>query len=492
MGHGKTARAEGPANFWLRRSRQEWTGLYVVLLAIISLLVLCALICMHLWVDQMMPGSRFSWPGFALLLSLAVFAERYVIRVGERLEISAGILAYLVSGAILGPLAAFLIAVVGQLSMSRQESWEKKVCDAGSFGIMAGSSAVFYWALVAWIGHSPLVLAAIGAATGVYFQVLNYLIYLPVAWLRGGVGPQAFWREAFKPFLPFDLFFLAISLGLIHIYRLYSQRDASAFGIYSVLLIALCLLPIIGLIYAFRAYSHQLELADLNAQLARRNESLALQSIASQVTALDLKDNYTASHSAAVALWATDIATDMGLDSDQVNLTQLASLLHDIGKIGVPDELLNSPAKLDPVAWALVETHCVNGHKILSRIDQFDELAKVVLHHHERWDGKGYPDKLSGNQIPLASRIICVADSYSAMVSNRPYRDALSVQMAKAELWNHKGGQFDSEIVDCFLGILRRHDAAYQLGDSVDFSMELDKVKFLSELPVNFERTRRG
>lgn len=485
MGRGNTARAASPVSFWLRRTRAEWAGLYIVVLAVVSVLLLCALVYVQLDVDSMTPRGRFSWPGFVLLLFLAVFAERYVIRVGRGIELSAGVLAFLVSGAILGPLAAFVIAVAGQLPAIQTREWQRYVCYTASFGIMGGSSGAFYWALVASIGSRSIILVAIGAAAAVFFQVLNYAIYLPIAWLRRGIGAGAFWREAFKPFLPFDLFFLAISLGLIHIYRLYSVRDSSFLGLYSVLLIALCLLPVVGLIYAFRAYSHQLELADLNAQLARRNESLALQSIAGQVTALDLKDNYTASHSAAVSQWATDIAIEMGLDSSQVNLTQLASLLHDIGKIGVPDGVLNSTKGLDSLSAALIESHCVNGHKILSNIDQFDELARVVLHHHERWDGAGYPDRLRGEAIPLVSRIICVADSYSAMVSNRPYRRALPVEMARGELDKQKGTQFDSDIVDCFLHILGGRDEAYQRGEAADFSVELQKVKFLRELPIS-------
>jgi HD-GYP domain-containing protein (c-di-GMP phosphodiesterase class II) len=136
------------------------------------------------------------------------------------------------------------------------------------------------------------------------------------------------------------------------------------------------------------------------------------------------------------------------------------------------------------VGAALVESHCVNGHKILSTIDQFDELARVVLHHHERWDGAGYPGRLQGEAIPLVSRIICVADSYSAMVSDRPYRKALPVELARGELDRQKGSQFDSEVVDCFLYVLGSRDDAYQHGEAADFTVELQKVKFLRELPI--------
>ena len=345
-----------------------------------------------------------------------------------------------------------------------------------------------YWLMLDLTGKagadSAIVVAAVGVTAGVIFQLFNFIVATPIPWLRRGVRPLAVWREGFAPFLPFHFFFLAISLGLIYIYRLYVLRPGGVSQIYSTLLIMLCLLPVLGLIYAFRAFAHQRELAQHNEALALRNERLFLQAVKSQVTALDVKDNYTARHSAAVALWATDIAEAMALPKHEQNVTHLASLVHDVGKIGVPDEVLNFPGRLDREAWVLVETHCQNGHKILKTIDQFDELAEVILYHHEKYDGSGYPMGLVGEAIPLISRIICVADSYSAMVSDRPYRKALSAEVAKGELRKHAGKQFDPEIVDCFLKVLSEHDLAYQRGELADFDLEFSSDRFLRELPA--------
>ncbi len=249
----------------------------------------------------------------------------------------------------------------------------------------------------------------------------------------------------------------------------------------------LCLLPVVGLIYAFRAYAHQRDLAIHNARLAVRNERLALEAVASHVTALDLKDDYTAQHSAAVAQWATDIAKAMRLPDQQVHLIHLAGLLHDVGKIGVPDELLKSSHHLDAEDWALIESHCFHGHKILARVEQFQELADVVLHHHERYDGNGYPHGLAARDIPLESRIIAVADAYSAMISQRPYGPPLPTLVAEAELEFRKGSQFDPEVVDYFLELLHKRGEAYRLGMKADFRMEVQDVKFLRELPVEPE-----
>jgi len=240
---------------------------------------------------------------------------------------------------------------------------------------------------------------------------------------------------------------------------------------------------VVGLIYSFRAYANQRELARGNERLARRNERLALQAIASQITALDLKDNYTARHSASVALWARDIAASLGLGEKERNLVHLASLLHDVGKIGVPDELLKSPNRLNAENWSFMEGHCLNGYRILRNISQFEGLATVVLSHHEHYDGNGYPQGLAGEDIPLFSRIICVADSYSAMVSRRPYGPPLSTEVAMAELEYKKGSQFDPLVADAFLAVLGEHDEDYRRGVEVDFHMEVDRIKYLRDLP---------
>jgi len=285
------------------------------------------------------------------------------------------------------------------------------------------------------------------------------------------------------------MFFLIVTVALIAIYHLYLSQNpgVNPAGLYPTLLVLLCLLPVVGLIYAFRAYGYQRGLAQTNEQLARRNERLALQAIASQVTALDLKDNYTARHSASVARWATDIAEHMGLSRSECNLAHLAGLLHDVGKIGVPDEILKSSRRLDAASWSCVDGHCENGYRILRNVEVFGTLAKVVLCHHERYDGSGYPLRLRGEEIPLVSRIICVADSYSAMVSHRPYGPPLSVEEAMMELESNKGRQFDPQVVDAFLAVLSEHDERYRQGSDLDFELEMKRTRFLRELPLEPE-----
>ncbi len=312
-----------------------------------------------------------------------------------------------------------------------------------------------------------------GLITGAIYQFINFVLYIPVTYARYGYGPRVFLRQGFQPFLPYHLFFLAVSLGLVWIFNR-SQ---------SIIAFLLLLLPVLGLIFSFRAYNALRTQAAENKALALRNQRLAMQSIAALLNSVNAKDHYTSRHSAAVAQWATAIAERMGLSPGEVELTHLASLMHDVGKIGIPDRVLKGSGPLDLSDRALMNTHPQLSYDILSDIDDFRDVARVVLHHHERYDGFGYPQGVVGEEIPLISRIISVADSYSAMMMDRPYRDRLPVSVAKDELRKNRGTQFDPRVVDEFLTLLEEHYTAYQMGDEADFKLEFQKVKFLRELP---------
>jgi len=485
VGREDSISLSSPSSFWSLLQRTGWLGLYVVGLAVAAAGLMALLIIYEVSWPASSDSGFFAWPGLLVFVAIGVFAEKYTVRVGRGMEVSAGFLAFFLAAAIVGPLGSLVVAVTSQVWLIRRSDWQRGVCFASALGLAAGCSALLYWALSGRFDASEVTVAGIGFLSGLLFQAVNYVVFIPVSWIRRGMKPAALWREGFQPFLPFHFFFLSISLGLIFIYRYYvngAGPDTPGMLWKSTLLIIVCILPVLGLIYAFRAFAHQRELARHNAALARRNERLALQAVASQVTALDLKDNYTARHSAAVAQWSHDIAKALKLSAHDQNVTHLAGLLHDVGKIGVPDDVLNCPGKLDPVSWALVETHAQNGQKILSNIDQFDELANVVLYHHEHYGGGGYPHGAAGDAIPLISRIICVADSYSAMVSDRPYRKRLPVDVATGELEAKKGIQFDPAVVETFLGLLQHAPAAYREGEMADFRVEFQKVKFLRDL----------
>jgi HD-GYP domain-containing protein (c-di-GMP phosphodiesterase class II) len=170
-------------------------------------------------------------------------------------------------------------------------------------------------------------------------------------------------------------------------------------------------------------------------------------------SAVDAKDTYTCGHSQRVALFGREIATRAGLSESQVERIYMAGLLHDVGKIGVSEEVLRKPGKLTDEEFTQMKQHVEIGARILKDVRQIDDLIPGVLYHHERYDGKGYPHNLAAQDIPLVARILCVADCFDAMTSNRTYRKALPIEVALMEIRRCAGTQFDPLLADAFLSI---------------------------------------
>lgn len=170
--------------------------------------------------------------------------------------------------------------------------------------------------------------------------------------------------------------------------------------------------------------------------------------------ALSARDGYTGEHSAETLELVTAVTEQLALPGEQVETISDVALLHDIGKIGIPNEVLHEPGKLNDEQWEIMKQHPVIGERIVARIPGLEDVATAIRHEHERWDGKGYPDGLKGSSIPLASRIVLVCDAYHAMTSDRPYREAMPVSDARAELVRHAGTQFDPVVVGALLSSL--------------------------------------
>ena len=191
------------------------------------------------------------------------------------------------------------------------------------------------------------------------------------------------------------------------------------------------------------------ELAELKRLAAGPDKAARYRAAASLAKAVDARDTYTGSHSERVTELAARVAVRLGLDAEQVELTRLAASLHDLGKLAIPEELLQNPGTLTDSQRLVLERHPQIGFRMRDSLG-VDLIAHLVLHHHERWDGAGYPDGLSGEQIPLGSRIIFVTDAYDAMTSDRTYRPRRSSRAALAELERCAGSQFDPGIVAAF------------------------------------------
>jgi putative nucleotidyltransferase with HDIG domain len=201
-------------------------------------------------------------------------------------------------------------------------------------------------------------------------------------------------------------------------------------------------------------------------QLDHKNSELRtayIQTIRALAEAIDAKDAYTRGHSERVAVYASRIARQMSLRKELIERVYFAGLLHDVGKIGVPDAIITKPDRLDEDEYREIMKHPEIGAKILEPVEFLRSVVPCVRHHHEWYDGcnRGYPDRLAGDQIPLPSRVIVVADTVEAMTSDRPYRKALSIDVVISELHKYSGTQFDPVVVDAFLRLLEDEGEAF-------------------------------
>lgn len=185
-------------------------------------------------------------------------------------------------------------------------------------------------------------------------------------------------------------------------------------------------------------------------------QNLSLQSITTIANTIDAKDEYTKGHSQRVAEYSSALARELGMSEEECSNIHKIALLHDIGKIGVPDSILNKPGKLTDEEFFIMKQHPTVGGDILKDIRLLPDLDVGAKYHHERYDGRGYPSGLKGEEIPLIARIICIADSYDAMSSNRVYRKGLADDWILAEIERCKGAQFDPKLADAFLNLLHK------------------------------------
>ena len=205
---------------------------------------------------------------------------------------------------------------------------------------------------------------------------------------------------------------------------------------------------------------------DRTKQLDGKNTELRtayIQTIRALAEAIDAKDSYTRGHSERVAVYASRLGDRMGLRKELIERIYFAGLLHDVGKIGIPDAIISKPARLTPEEYEEIKKHPEIGAKILEPVEFLRSIVPCVRHHHEWFDGgkKGYPDRLAGDQIPLPARVIVVADTVEAMTSDRPYRKALSIDVVVSELHKYSGTQFDPVVVDAFLTLLEAEGDAF-------------------------------
>jgi putative nucleotidyltransferase with HDIG domain len=407
------------------------------------------------------------WAVLGLALAAAL-AERSTVTLTNTAQASPAVLPTLFAAVVLGPLVA---AVVFSASM---------LGDPELFGRDPNSKSQFQflkWAnytSVRFIVGGTMGLSAAGVMGAVSNEVGAIVAATLAASLVGELLEVAFSavtarvrgiaaRDIVRTILPIAITSVAVYAPIAAVLTLaYSQVSPWTAPLF--------LIPAIAANRLFGLFREQRRLID---GLAEANETLERANLAfagALVATLDARDPYTAGHSAAVAIYSRDIAERMGLPLEVQEQAYLSGLVHDIGKIGLPPGVLEKPGALTLDERRVMQEHSVIGERILAQVgDDYEEVALIVRHHHERMDGGGYPDGITGTEIPLLSRIIAVADAYNAMTSNRPYRDAMPTRVARLRLAQAVESQFDTACVAAFEAILAGEDESYRTAQRPDF-----------------------
>ena len=400
-----------------------------------------------------------NWLAVSALAVFAAYGERDHITLRDKVTVSISLLPAIFAAVLFGPLAAMV--VFGASAVFISFPLPGRICYVGTRALTgalaAGGVAVVDSIMGAGTGRTVA-----AAATAALVAEVSDTIFAGVTfWLRGAGS----WKDVAADSLPVIAASVPFYSSAVAILAL-SYQNLSPWTL------PLFYIPALAAQRWFLLYQEQRRLAEdlkgANEQLRAANLSFAKGLIAT----LDARDRYTAGHSAAVAIYARDIAERMGMDPVQQELAHLCGLVHDIGKIGLPAGLLEKPGALTLDERREMQRHSEIGERILANVDTYAEIASIVRHHHERVDGQGYPDGLAGADIPLLSRIIAVADAYNAMTSDRPYRDAMPSRVARLRLAQAVETQFDTSIVAAFEAILAGVDEAYRTAKGAAFMLD--------------------
>jgi len=440
-----------------------------------------SLLAIGLLVFMLQPVPGVDWLGLMAFILLVILTEWFSIDIYARnLAISTSAVPILAGTLIYGPMGALLLSFTfATVAMIKHHSPPSGFLFNFSNQMIAGLA---YTAMLTFAGINFLELSP-------FYQLLVCLFAISIVYFLT-TGLQALdksldhrsqvnclWRERFSWLLPYY-----IGMGIIAYVLLYSYSSIGASGIL-IFLVPLLLLRLSQKQYVdnTRAYvkelkSKILELEESAEDITKLNEGL-LNTLAEVV---DLRDPYVLGRSKQVANYSLKIAERLGLSGKRLDLMHMASLLHDIGKLGISETILLKPGKLTKEEYDIVKTHVTLGADILEASHALDDLIPIIRHHHERYDGLGYPDGLKGDQIQLEARILSVADAVVAMASDRPYRRGLDNQEIIDEIEKFSGTQFDPLVVKIFVEILKDEEVEIFVNSAYSVEMhELKPVQYL-------------
>ena len=404
---------------------------------------------------------------FAVLLAFAVFSDLTAVSTESRVKISGSFLALVVAMVFLGGAPAAVIGVVAILvgwAASRFRDEPHYLLDNlltyATFPLVGG---IAFHEIVNATGVTEsepsfylLVFGLFQLALAINFvMIASYGCYVERV-------PFSSKLRVLPPVLPSEFASAMLAVAVAFIYH---QIGISAIALFGVVLIT------------FQYLLGQLLLSQQRAdELERRSKQLAsfqVGMLSAMLRTLDLRDQMTARHSAAVARYSRAIAQRAGYSRQEEELVHIAALLHDIGKFILPDRILKANVPLTDEDWMLIRRHPQQGARVVSSLDGYGPVAEIILAHHERIDGKGYPRGLAGDDIPELARIISVADTYDVMTARDSYRTPVSTMEAMQELRRVAGKQLDSRFVEVFIELLEGKDVSFQHGEAADFEKEL-------------------
>jgi diguanylate cyclase (GGDEF)-like protein/putative nucleotidyltransferase with HDIG domain len=424
-------------------------------IAVLTLLAFGLFTALTYWSFLPIAFQPSDWTGLLVIASLIIFSEIFSIDLyAKQSSVSTSAIPILVAFLLFGAIGILLASVVLALSLLiKFRSPVSRFIFNLSNHVLSGTLIV---GLVVLLGEPFLTLPVVYQigfsilAAGILYLVTTWMIAIGMG-LDLNQSIRQLWQEQFGWLAPYYL-----GIGLITYSLIFGYQHDHITGLL-LMVVPMALLRISQKQYIDRTREVVAELREKNMILKKNSEEICDLSeglLATLSEIIDLRDPTVLGHSKQVSIYATHIAKHMGLNDKQTDLIRKAGLLHDIGKLGVPIEILSKPGKLTAAEYETVKEHSALGAELVKNSPSLRPLAQVIRHHHERFDGKGYPDKIAGNQISVEARIVAVADAIEAMTSDRPYRRALQHDMVKDELLRSAGTQFDPLVIDAAIKVL--------------------------------------
>jgi putative nucleotidyltransferase with HDIG domain len=403
---------------------------------------------------------------FSILLGFSIFSDLTATSIGDKIRISGSFLSLVLSMVFLGGAPAALIGVITVITgwLRWREATHYFIHNLLNYSLFPLVGGVVFHAIVANNGITDRDVGFYVLVFGVFLLALAINFFLAAAYTRylKGTSIISQIRSALIPLLPSELMAALMAVGVAF---LYAQVGIAGVALFGVVLITFQYL--LGALLVSRHRAEELE--------TRSNQLASFQvgMLSALLRTLDLRDQMTARHSAAVARYSRAIAQRAGFSRQEEELVHIAALLHDIGKFILPDRILKANVPLTDEDWMLIKRHPQQGARVVSSLDGYGPVADIILAHHERIDGKGYPRGLAGDDIPELARIISVADTYDVMTARDSYRTPMSSFDAIVELRRVADKQLDARFVEVFIELLEGKDVSFQHGEAADFEKEL-------------------